>query len=532
MAVYHFSARIVSRSAGRSSTAAAAYRAAERIVDERTGEIHDYTRKGGVVDSQVILPGGGTMARAELWNSVEAKHKRSDATVAREFVVALPAELEGDQRQDLARSYARELADRYGVAVDINVHAPGKDGDQRNHHAHILMSACYVSAQGELGKKAVELDPIHCQRHGLANVVEVERERWEQLANQALARAGHDARIDHRSLEAQGITDRMTDVHLGPTATAIERSGRESDIGRRAREQADQFMADMQAQVALQRAAERDVAELEAQLANARQQAEAQTERQRIEHMNSTELAQEIGRIRPPRVLDLVERDSDVSLAKMERQSLQARHTEAGSASARARDQAEAWREAHKVQAWLHDKGLGHAPKLREVEQQREAQHTEWITLARRIEDAALKERIARDAARLRINAEQAPALAKVAELEELRQEKVRQEFEQQKRQRAEKEAERERVAVPKDFVAMATNREMKADGWSNQGEQWKAAPEGLKKLIDGYTAAPKEMRPAILARITSDSGRREQVRELMAEQRQQYRENDRTYSR
>ena len=175
MAVYHFSAKTVSRSAGRSSTAAAAYRAAERIVDERTGEIHDYTRKGGVVDSQVILPGGGTMARAELWNSVEAKHKRSDATVAREFVVALPAELEGDQRQDLARSYARELADRYGVAVDINVHAPGKDGDQRNHHAHILMSACYVSAQGELGKKAVELDPIHCQRHGLANVVEVER---------------------------------------------------------------------------------------------------------------------------------------------------------------------------------------------------------------------------------------------------------------------------------------------------------------------------------------------------------------------
>ena len=273
MAVYHFSAKTVSRSAGRSSTAAAAYRAAERIVDERTGEIHDYTRKGGVVDSQVILPGGGTMARAELWNSVEAKHKRSDATVAREFVVALPAELEGDQRQDLARSYARELADRYGVAVDINVHAPGKDGDQRNHHAHILMSACYVSATGELGKKAVELDPIHCQRHGLANVVEVERERWEHLANAALERAGQVVRIDHRSLADQGIEDRLPGVHLGPTATAIERSGRESDVGRRARAQADQFMADMQAQVALQRAAEKDVAELEAELAQLRWQA-------------------------------------------------------------------------------------------------------------------------------------------------------------------------------------------------------------------------------------------------------------------
>lgn len=267
MAVYHFSAKTVSRSAGRSSTAAAAYRAAERIVDERTGEIHDFTRKGGVVASEVILPGGGTMARADLWNSIETHHKRGDATVAREFVVALPAELDADQRQDLARRYARELAERYRVAVDVNVHAPGKEGDQRNHHAHILLSACYANTWGKLGKKAVELDPIHCQRHGLANVVERERERWEQLANQALEKAGQEARIDHRSLEAQGITDRAPGVHLGPTATAIERSGRESDVGRRAREQADQFMADMQAQVALQRAAEKDVAELEAELA-------------------------------------------------------------------------------------------------------------------------------------------------------------------------------------------------------------------------------------------------------------------------
>ncbi len=279
MAVYHFSARTVSRSAGRSSTAAAAYRSGERIVDERTGEIHDYTRKGGVVDSLVVLPSGGTMNRAELWNKVEVHHKRGDATVAREFVVALPAELDAAQRQELARSYARELADRYGVAVDVNVHAPGKDGDQRNHHAHILLSACYCGPTGLLGKKAVELDPIHCQRHGLDNVVEVERERWERLANQALEKAGQEARIDHRSLEAQGITDRLPGVHLGPTATAIERSGRESDVGRRAREQADEFMAYMQAQVALLRAAERDVAELEAQLAAAQWEARPVSER-------------------------------------------------------------------------------------------------------------------------------------------------------------------------------------------------------------------------------------------------------------
>ena len=279
MAVYHFSAKTVSRSAGRSSTAAAAYRAAERIVDERTGEIHDYTRKGGVVASEVILPGGGTMARADLWNSVETHHKRSDATVAREFVVALPAELDADQRQDLARRYARELAERYRVAVDVNVHAPGKEGDQRNHHAHILLSACYANTWGKLGKKAVELDPIHCQRHGLANVVEVERERWERLANQALEKAGQEARIDHRSLEAQGIYDRAPTVHLGPDATAIKRRGGVSEIEERAMAQAAEFMADMQARVALQRAAERDVAELEAQLAAAQWEARPVSER-------------------------------------------------------------------------------------------------------------------------------------------------------------------------------------------------------------------------------------------------------------
>ena len=279
MAVYHFSAKTVSRSGGRSSTAAAAYRSGERIVDERTGEIHDYTRKSGVVDSLVVLPQGGTMNRAELWNKVEAHHKRCDATVAREFVVALPAELDAAQRQELARTYARELADRYGVAVDLNVHAPGKDGDHRNHHAHILMSACYCGPTGALGKKAVELDPIHCQRQKLPNVVEVERERWEHHANRALEKAGQEARIDHRSLEAQGIYDRAPTVHLGPTATAIKRRGGVSEIEERAKEQAAEFMAEMQAHVALQRAAERDLAELEAQLAQAQWEARPVSER-------------------------------------------------------------------------------------------------------------------------------------------------------------------------------------------------------------------------------------------------------------
>ena len=271
MAIYHLSAQIISRKSGRSSTAAAAYRAGERIVDELTGEIHDYTRKGGVSHTEIVMPSGSDWAptRSELWNAVEAKNKRADSQVAREFLVALPDELNESQRRELAMAFARELADRYQIAVDVAIHAPGKEGDQRNHHAHILTSTNKVQGHG-FGNKARQLDFIAhnmAGKVGQANEIDLVRERWEQLANRALEMAGQAARIDRRSLIEQGIEDRAPTVHLGPQATAIKRRGGESTIEERAKEQADQFMADMQAQVALQRAAERDVAELEAELA-------------------------------------------------------------------------------------------------------------------------------------------------------------------------------------------------------------------------------------------------------------------------
>ena len=233
-------------------------------------------------------------------------------------------------------------------------------------------------------------------------------------------------------------------------------------------------------------------------------------------------------------MLDLVERDQAVLKADGERLALQNQHTEAGSASARARDQAEAWREAHKVQARLHDMGLRQAPKLRDLEEQRDAQHTEWQRLGPRVLDAEQRARSARDMAQQRIQSDQAPALAKVAELEKLRQAKARQELEHKQRQDAEKRAERERQKVPEDFAAMARKREMKASGWSDRGEQWKAAPESLRGLIDGYNAAPKEARAVILARIVENGRSRggDKLRDLMAEQRQNYRENDRRMSR
>jgi len=243
MAIFHLSAKQISRSSGRSATAAAAYRAGVEIVDERTGEVHDYSRKRGVLHSEIILPGGSTADRSSFWNKVEKHHKRGDAVIVREIEISLPTELTSEQRQALAVGFARELADRYGVAADVALHAPRtvtdkdleKDPDQyhetdpatgRRHngnwHAHIMLSACHVAPTGQLGKKAVELDPIHCQRAKIENMADRERVRWAQLANGALERASHSQRVDHRTLAAQGI-DREPTKHLGPAATGFER---------------------------------------------------------------------------------------------------------------------------------------------------------------------------------------------------------------------------------------------------------------------------------------------------------------------
>jgi ATP-dependent exoDNAse (exonuclease V) alpha subunit len=226
VAIYHLHVKAFSRASGRSATAAAAYRAGERIVDTRTREVHDYTKKRGIEETALVLPGGGTENRSDFWNRVELHHKRGDAVVAREVEVSLPAELTREQRRELAVGFARELSERYGVAADVAIHQPSRKGDDRNHHAHIMLSACRVSPDGTLGKKAAELDPIHCQRHKLETVVSRERSRWAELANSALERHRHAGRVDHRTLEAQGI-DREPTRHRGPGATAIERRTQE-----------------------------------------------------------------------------------------------------------------------------------------------------------------------------------------------------------------------------------------------------------------------------------------------------------------
>lgn len=156
MAIYHCSIKPVSRGNGRSSTAAAAYRAGVCLADERTGEIHDYTRKQGVEHSELVLPEGVNLDREQLWNAAENAEKRKDARVAREFEVALPAELAPEKRRELAHDFAKSLVEKYGVAADVAIHAPGKGGDQRNYHAHILVTTRQIGPEGLEAKTDLE----------------------------------------------------------------------------------------------------------------------------------------------------------------------------------------------------------------------------------------------------------------------------------------------------------------------------------------------------------------------------------------
>jgi ATP-dependent exoDNAse (exonuclease V) alpha subunit len=244
VAIFFLQISSLSRGAGRRATAAAAYRAGERVRDERSGELHNYSRRRDVLHAEIFLPGQYAQApmpwarnREQLWNTAEHAEKRHNARVAREIQVNLPAELAPLERVALARSFAQELAERYRVAVDLAVHEPRAAGDPRNFHAHLLLTTREVSPAGLGAKAGLDMAPRERRQRALAdhrqeftNV----RERWAQLANQALERANVPARIDHRSLTAQGAarepTPRIPLLHL-----QMERRGVRSEVAARVR---------------------------------------------------------------------------------------------------------------------------------------------------------------------------------------------------------------------------------------------------------------------------------------------------------
>lgn len=195
MAIYHLSAKIVSRGKGQSVVAAAAYRASASLEDERYGVTHDYTRKEGVEHSEILLPAGapGWMGdRQRLWNQVEATERRKDAQLARELEIGLPRELSHEENVELVRDYVRQNFVAKGMVADFSVH----EDDPNNPHAHVLLSMREVTGEG-FGQKV---------RSWNAKVDLLKwRETWAETANEHLARAGHAVRIDHRTLEAQGL---------------------------------------------------------------------------------------------------------------------------------------------------------------------------------------------------------------------------------------------------------------------------------------------------------------------------------------
>lgn len=224
MAIFHLIAKIISRGKGQSAIAAAAYRSGERLRDEQADEQKYYVaRTDRILFTTIMAPKNAPQwayDRNQLWNHAERAEKRKDAQLAREIEVSLPHELTEQQREWLVKDFAREAFVRKGYAVDIAIHAPDEDSDNRNHHAHLMVTMRTLGPEGFAAKKDRSLNS--------GEQLGQWREQWAHLANRHLQRHGHEARIDHRSLEAQGI-DREATIHLGYAAQEIDRRGGQSD---------------------------------------------------------------------------------------------------------------------------------------------------------------------------------------------------------------------------------------------------------------------------------------------------------------
>jgi hypothetical protein len=225
MAIFHCNVSIISRSTSATTiTAKAAYRAGEKIYDPTVAETFDYTRKRGVFGSEILLPAGAPAwagDRSQLWVAVEQKEDQSTrpakAQLAREVLVALPQELDHQQKQALTRTYVQQQFVAKGMVADIAYH----DFNSHNPHAHVLLTLREITPEG-FGNKN--------RSWNKSKLVGQWREQWAQSVNQALERAGHDTRVDHRSLKDQGI-ERAPQIHLGPKVIEMERKGIHTEVG-------------------------------------------------------------------------------------------------------------------------------------------------------------------------------------------------------------------------------------------------------------------------------------------------------------
>ena len=220
MAIYHLSMKIISRSSGYSAVASAAYRSGSLMLDERTGLTHDYTRKSGVAEAVILTPATAPAwctNRAELWNAVEKAECRKNSQLAREIELAIPRELPQDAARETVLAFVRENFVSQGMIADVAFHHM----DKTNPHAHIMLTTRAVGPAGFGGKVRDWNDRTHA---------ETWRASWADHANRALANAGYQEEIDHRSYERQGL-EKTPGIHLGKSACAMETRGIETERG-------------------------------------------------------------------------------------------------------------------------------------------------------------------------------------------------------------------------------------------------------------------------------------------------------------
>jgi len=231
VATYLCRIQTIQRGEGRSAVAAAAYRAGQSLVDQRLAMDFDFAGKAGVEFSEILTPEGAPVAyrdRETLWNAAELSEQRRDAVPAREILLALPHELDFEQRRDLVRAFVAQHLTARGMIADVAMHRPVQEGDQRNYHAHILVTTRRVSPQGFGRKEPDWRTPAQVREW---------RAGWAQIQNEHLRRhLGPGApQVSHLTLAEQGL-DRAPGEHLGPSSTALERRQKRTDRGERNRD--------------------------------------------------------------------------------------------------------------------------------------------------------------------------------------------------------------------------------------------------------------------------------------------------------
>ena len=269
IAIYHCSIKIISRGKGKSAVAAAAYRSGEKLINNYDGITHDYTKKGGVAYTEIILPSHAPPEfsdRSVLWNSVEKIEKSKNSQLAREIEIALPKELNSNLQTELVREYVTENFISVGMCVDFAIH----DKQDGNPHAHIMLTMRPIEIDGSWGAKSkkeyvldkkgerIKLKNGYFKTRKIDTIdwndkekAELWRSKWAEVSNKYLAKNTISERIDHRSFERQGV-EQIPTIHLGVVASQMEQKGIDTERGSINREikATNKFLAEIMAKIA------------------------------------------------------------------------------------------------------------------------------------------------------------------------------------------------------------------------------------------------------------------------------------------